>query len=75
MSADPTAHAPEGPLPAVHDEATDTPTWLPVTGLVLFLMMLFWMLYRGANPEPEVVPEGAPADAAEVEAPAEAPAE
>jgi hypothetical protein len=71
MSADPTAHAPEGPLPAVHDEATDTPTWLPVTGLVLFLMMLFWMLYRGANPEPEVVPE-APADAAEVEA---APAE
>lgn len=64
MSADPTAsHAPEGPLPAVHDEATDTPTWLPVTGLVFFLLMLFWMLYRGATPE--VAPEGATGEAAE----------
>lgn len=43
------ASLPQGPFPAVHDEAADTPTWLPVTGLVLLLSMLLWMLYRGAN--------------------------
>jgi|GEM_PF-2952618 len=47
------APLPQGPLPSVHDEAADTPTWLPVTGLVLLLVMLLWMLYRGGNPVEE----------------------
>jgi hypothetical protein len=44
------SHAPSGPLPTVHDEAADTPTWLPVVGLVLFGLMLLWMLTRADEP-------------------------
>ncbi len=66
------ASLPQGPLPSVHDEAADTPTWLPVTGLVLLLLMLLWMLYRGANPAVDDAPEAPVIDtAAEIEAPAE----
>lgn len=62
-----------GPLPAVHDEAADTPAWLPVTGLVALLLMVLWMLYRATYPAPvaDVVVD-APADADGIEAPAEA---
>lgn len=58
-------HAPAGPLPAVHDEAADTPPWIPVVGLVLFGLMLLWMLWRAAAPEVEPTVE-ADAEAAEV---------
>jgi hypothetical protein len=71
MSTEPASSAPQGPLPAVHDEAADTPAWLPVTGLVALLVILLWMLYRASIPAPvaEEIVE-APADTAE--APAEA---
>lgn len=67
------SHAPAGPLPTVHDEAADTPVWLPVVGLVLFGLMLLWMLYRASQPDVVELPEGdaaAEIEAAEVEAPA-----
>jgi hypothetical protein len=61
------SHAASGPLPTVHDEAADTPTWLPVVGLVLFGLMLLWMLSRadgadGVEPATEApAVEAAPA--------------
>jgi hypothetical protein len=50
------SHAAAGPLPTVHDEAADTPVWLPVVGLVLFVLMLLWMLYRADQPESAELP-------------------
>ncbi len=35
-------------LPPVHDEASDTPTWVPVLGLVLFALMAGVWLLRSA---------------------------
>lgn len=69
MSTDTSSHAPEGPLPAVHDEAQDTPNWIPVTGLVLFLFLLLSLLYRAGTPEVVEAPEAPAADEA-AEAPA-----
>ena len=28
------------PMPAIHYEASDTPTWLPITGVALFVLVL-----------------------------------
>jgi hypothetical protein len=65
-------HAPAGPLPTVHDEAADTPAWLPVVGLVLFTLMLLWMLYRATQPEPALEPAAdEAAEAAEAPPPGE----
>ena len=68
------ASLPQGPLPSVHDEAADTPTWLPVTGLVLLVLALLFMLYRGANPASEASDAPVIDVAAEIE-PAAAPEE
>lgn len=64
------AHHAEGPhpeLPPVHDEAADSPNWLPVTGLALLAVLALFVLagaYRGAD---ETAAEPAPAgEAAEV---------
>lgn len=39
---------PHPPTPAVYDEAADTPTWVPVTGLVLFLVITLYVVFRSA---------------------------
>jgi hypothetical protein len=36
------------PMPAIHDEASDTPTWLPLTGVALFVVMVIFALARAA---------------------------
>jgi hypothetical protein len=69
------ASLPQGPLPSVHDEAADTPTWLPVTGLVLLLVMVMWMLYRGASPVEETADVPVIDTAGEIEPAGDAPAE
>ncbi|MFO0681931.1 MAG: hypothetical protein U0234_07770 [Sandaracinus sp.] len=39
---------PHPPTPAVYDEAADTPTWVPVSGLVLFLVIALYVIFRSA---------------------------
>jgi hypothetical protein len=34
----------------VKDEAGDTPTWIPMVGLVLLAVLSFFVVYRMANP-------------------------
>lgn len=54
----PSAHP---PLPPVHDEAPDTPMWLPVLGLALLGIFAVYGLLRSASSSDAEVPEGAPA--------------
>ena len=69
--------APEGahpPLPVVHDEAGDTPIWLPASGLGFFVLMALFVLWRASHPAEVPVDAGdgaAEAAAVVVEAPAE----
>jgi hypothetical protein len=57
-------------LPPVHDEAPDTPAWIPLTGLVLLALFAIAAIYRAARGgETEAEPA---AEAAAAEAPAEA---
>jgi hypothetical protein len=68
---------PHPPMPAVTDEAADTPTWVPITGLVLFGVMVLYIMMRAAMaPAPDAAAattdeaygaEGAPAPAAAAE--------
>ncbi len=45
---------PHPPMPAVTDEAADTPNWVPVSGLVLFVVMVLFVMMRSAlAPAPE----------------------
>lgn len=46
---------PHPPMPAVQDEAADTPMWVPVSGLVLFLVMVLFVMMRAsmATPPPD----------------------
>ena len=63
-TTEPSAHP---PLPVVHDEAGDTPAWLPVSGLCFFVVMALFTLWRASHPADE------PTDGeVAVEAPAEA---
>jgi hypothetical protein len=61
---------PHPPMPAVHDEAADSPTWLPVTGLAILLVMVLFVMLRAAMSPP--VPETDATAEAAVEAPAPA---
>jgi hypothetical protein len=53
--AEGTAHP---PLPVVHDEAGDTPVWLPVSGVALFVVFALFALWRAGHPVEEVVEGG-----------------
>jgi hypothetical protein len=46
---------PHPPMPAVTDEAADTPTWVPISGVVLFVLMLVFGMWRAhqAPPPPD----------------------
>ena len=59
-------------LPEIQDEAADTPTWIPLTGLAVLLMMTLYVALHAASASSE---DTAPAPEAEVAAEAEAPAE
>lgn len=70
-----TESAAHPPLPIVHDEAGDTPVWLPISGLCAFVVMALFVLWRASHPVDEIVPsDGATEPTVVVEAPAEAPA-
>lgn len=73
-----TETTPEGahpPLPVVHDEAGDTPVWLPVSGLCAFLVMALFVLWRASHPVEEgVSATGADGEAAVIVEAAEPPA-
>lgn len=72
MSASHTAHDDDAPhethahppMPAVTDEAADTPTWVPITGLALFVLMVMYVMLRAAMTPPEPAPEAAATDEA-----------
>lgn len=70
--ADEHHHAPG--LPEIHDEAADTPMWLPMLGLAIFAIVALFLITRAAiedaSAELDATAEEAPADA-----PAEAPSE
>ncbi len=60
----------------VKDEAGDTPTWLPMVGLVLLAALAFFVVYRLANPHSAAEsaaagPDGGVADGAVAEPAAE----
>lgn len=61
-------------LPPVHDEAADTPTWVPVLGLALLLIFAVLGLLRAASREAAegeaIAPEAPAAEAPAAEAPA-----
>lgn len=73
MSSTPTEHEHHGPhpaLPTVHDEAGDTPMWLPILGIALFVLMAFAYSFRGAMMSTdEGVGDAAAAEAVAEEAP------
>jgi hypothetical protein len=46
------------PLPTITDEAADTPLWVPVAGLALFLVLALFVALRSAMaPTEEAAPE------------------
>jgi hypothetical protein len=65
-------------LPEIHDEAADTPMWVPVLGLALFAFLALFLIVRAAIDDASaelnvVTGEDAPAEEAPAEAaPAEA---
>lgn len=61
----------DGPptFPVVTDEAGNSPTWLPFTGLALFALLALVAAFRMQSTD-DVVPTAAEAEAAEAEAPA-----
>ncbi|MCU0671264.1 MAG: hypothetical protein MUE69_00580 [Myxococcota bacterium] len=73
--ADDHHHAPG--LPEIHDEAADTPMWLPMLGLAIFAIVALFLITRAAieDASAELDATGAveaPADEAAPAAPAEA---
>jgi len=70
VSAMARAAAPEAPaLPEVHDEAGDTPWWVPVLGLVLAVLVVALLVWRAKTAEPTPEQQDAP----EAQAPADSP--
>jgi hypothetical protein len=59
------AHTPPE-LPEITDEAGDTPGWVPLLGIALFVLMVAWVWW--SHRQHEALPEG---DSAAVEQPAE----
>ena len=57
-------------LPEIHDEAGDTPLWVPVLGLALLLLATLYMVFSAAfaDEEAEAAPAAEAAVAADVEA-------
>ncbi|MBX7192954.1 MAG: hypothetical protein K1X94_12890 [Sandaracinaceae bacterium] len=50
---------PHPPLPTITDEAADTPMWVPLTGLALFLVLALFVALRSAMaPAEESAPTG-----------------
>ena len=47
---------PHPPMPAVTDEAADTPTWVPLSGLALFVVLVLFVMVRMALAVPEIEP-------------------
>lgn len=43
---------PHPPMPAVHDEAADTPAWVPASGLALLIVMVLFVVMRAALAPP-----------------------
>lgn len=43
-------HGPPG-LPEVHDEAPNTPMWVPAVGLALIVALALTFVFRGASSE------------------------
>lgn len=59
---------PHPPLPTITDEAADTPMWVPIAGLALFLVLALFVAVRSAMAPADDAP---PADeAAAADAPA-----
>jgi hypothetical protein len=56
-------------VPPVVDEAANTPSWVPLIGLLLLALAGLWLVYRVATaeddkPPAEIVPEGEAAEGA-----------
>lgn len=66
--ADEHHHAPG--LPEIHDEAADTPMWLPMLGLAIFAVVALFLITRAA-----IEDANSELEAAEIVAPAEQAAE
>ena len=58
-------HGPHPVLPPVHDEAADTPLWVPITGIALFVLLGFFVALRGAMGEGDGAEADGSAPAAE----------
>lgn len=56
-------HAPG--LPEIHDEAADTPMWLPLLGLTLFALVALLLIVRAAVADVSEVAQPVPAEVAE----------
>lgn len=52
-------HDEGGVLPEVHDEAADTPMWVPALGLGLLTLITVFLIVRAALSEDESAPAGA----------------
>lgn len=67
MAHDTHAEGPHPELPPVHDEAADSPNWLPAVGLALLAMLGLFVGWRAAQRDAEVGAEPAAGfEAAEV---------
>jgi hypothetical protein len=62
---------PHPPIPTITDEASDTPMWVPIAGLALFLVLALFVALRSAIGPGEVAAE-APSELPAAEAPAPA---
>ncbi len=60
-----TAHPPS--LPDIHDEAADTPMWVPALGLALLVLMTLYLVVSAALDDS---PDASAVEAPAVEAPA-----
>lgn len=58
------------PIPTITDEASDTPMWVPVAGLALFLVLALFVALRSAMAPAEAEVVDAPTAEAAAEAPA-----
>ncbi len=63
---------PHPPMPAVHDEAADSPMWLPAAGLSIVVLMVLYAMLRAAMQPPVPVVDVAPAADLEAAADVEA---
>jgi hypothetical protein len=47
---------PHPPLPTITDEAADTPMWVPMAGLAIFLVLALFVALRSALSPPDEAP-------------------